>query len=276
MGFVQSLADLCLFTYAERGIKLLLYVDDIAAAAKTTTQLDWFFMTIRKRFNTKDLGGIHKILGIRVTRNRSTRELWLDQEQYIEKILDRMGLSAHAPNFKPKRTPIEGNQNLKDSTIRYENAVKRLGRYLRSTITQKVRYGLTKHTSAKLKVYTDSDWANMKGWKSISGSYIGRDRNCIDLRADNTGAIALAKNPHLHERSKHIDIAYHFIRDLVAKNKLSITYVPTDRMVADGFTKPLETVAKFEAFKDMLGYALIGLYTYPSFLTVIELVSTSY
>ncbi|CAL3966236.1 unnamed protein product [Diplocarpon coronariae] len=193
-------------------------------------------MTIRKRFNTKDLGGIHKILGIRVTRNRSTRELWLDQEQYIEKILDRMGLSAYAPNFKPKRTPIEGNQNLKDPTIRHENAVKRLGRYLRSTIIQKVRYGPTKHTSAKLKVYTDSDWANMKGRKT-----------------DNTGAIALAKNPHLHERSKHIDIAYHFIRDLVAKNKLSITYVLTDRMVADGFTKPLETVAKFEAFKDMLG-----------------------
>ncbi|CAL3961969.1 unnamed protein product [Diplocarpon coronariae] len=180
MGFVQSLADPCLFTHAERGIKLLLYVDDIAAAAKTTTQLDWFFMTIRKRFNTKDLGEFIRS----------------SASQYIEKILDRMGLSAHAPNFKPKRTPIEGkydklepaNENeqrgdLKkyqqdigaimyamDPTIRHENAVKRLGRYLRSTITQKVRYGPTKHTSAKLKVYTDSDWANMKGRKSISGS----------------------------------------------------------------------------------------------------------
>ncbi|CAL3971294.1 unnamed protein product [Diplocarpon coronariae] len=243
MGFVQSLADPCLFTHAERGIKLLLYVDDIAAAAKTTTQLDWFFMTIRKRFNTKDLGEF-----IRSSASASQGTAPLENSGWT----------------KSNIAFVTGqlSQNLKDPTIRHENAVKRLGRYLRSTITQKVRYGPTKHTSAKLKVYTDSDWANMKGRKSISGSYIGRDRNCIDLRADNTGAIALAKNPHLHERSKHIDIAYHFIRDLVAKNKLSITYVPTDRMVADGFTKPLETVAKFEAFKDMLG-ALIT-YSNPS------------
>ena len=350
IGFLQSLADPCLFTHAERGIKMLLYVDDIAAAAKTVDQLDWFFATMKKRFHIKDLGGIEKILGIRVTRNRATRELWLDQEQYIEKILDRMGLPTYTPNFKPKRIPIEGkyeklepavgdeprcdlkkyqqdiggimyamvytrpdisfvtgqlSQNLKDPARRHENAVKRLGRYLRSTITQKIRYGPTKHTSARLKIYTDADWANMKGRKSISGStatlyggpvswgsrkqksvatasteaeyismasnckqglwiaqvlkdmgfakYIGKDKNRVDLRADNTGAIALAKNPHLHERSKHIDICYHFIRDLVETRKLSTTYIPTDKMVADGFTKPLDTVAKFERFKHMLG-----------------------
>ena len=82
--------------------------------------------------------------------------------------------------------------------------------------------------------------------------YIGKDKNCVDLRADNTGAIALAENPHLHERSKHIDICYHFIRDLVEKRKLSVTYIPTDKMLADGFTKPLERI-KFEQFKGMLG-----------------------
>ena len=44
--------------------------------------------------------------------------------------------------------------------------------------------------------------------------YIGSDSSTVEMRADNQGAIALAKNPHLHERSKHIDISYHYIRDL--------------------------------------------------------------
>ena len=44
--------------------------------------------------------------------------------------------------------------------------------------------------------------------------YIGKDPEMVEMRADNQGAIALGKNPHLHERSKHIDISYHHIRDL--------------------------------------------------------------
>ena len=82
--------------------------------------------------------------------------------------------------------------------------------------------------------------------------YIGSDSSTVEMRADNQGAIALAKNPHLHERSKHIDISYHHIRDLEEQRKMRITYVPTSEMIADGFTKPLDRVA-FKRFKDMLG-----------------------
>jgi hypothetical protein len=72
------------------------------------------------------------------------------------------------------------------------------------------------------------------------------------MRGDNQGAIALAKNPHLHERSRHIDISYHYIRDLVQKGRVKIDYIPTAEMIADGFTKPLERTA-FDKFKDQLG-----------------------
>ncbi len=74
----------------------------------------------------------------------------------------------------------------------------------------------------------------------------------MQIRADNQGAIALAKNPYLHERSKHIDISYYHIRDLEEKKRIKITYIPTAEIVADGFTKPLDRVA-FERFKAMLG-----------------------
>jgi hypothetical protein len=44
--------------------------------------------------------------------------------------------------------------------------------------------------------------------------FIGEDANMVEIRADNQGAIALVKNPHLYKRSKYIDISYHYIRDL--------------------------------------------------------------
>lgn len=68
---------------------------------------------------------------------------------------------------------------------------------------------------------------------------------------DNQGAIALAKNPINHQRSKHIDIRYHFVRDEVVKKKLTILYVPSVDNIADIFTKALSKV-KFETFKASL------------------------
>ena len=56
---------------------------------------------------------------------------------------------------------------------------------------------------------------------------------------DNTGAISLAKNLVFHNRSKHIDIQYHFTRRLVRKGRLGLAYLPTKEMLADLLTKPL-------------------------------------
>lgn len=59
------------------------------------------------------------------------------------------------------------------------------------------------------------------------------------LRGDNTGAIALSKNPEFHQRTKHIELRERFITFLVDKGIVSVFYVPTSEMLADGFTKPL-------------------------------------
>ena len=53
------------------------------------------------------------------------------------------------------------------------------------------------------------------------------------VNADNQGSIALAKNPVFHDRSKHIDIQYHYTRDLVKQEKIQLTHVPTKDMLAD-------------------------------------------
>jgi hypothetical protein len=72
------------------------------------------------------------------------------------------------------------------------------------------------------------------------------------MLSDNQGAIALAKNNKFHARSKHIDIRYHFIREALSKNDISLTFVPTDQNLADIFTKPL-ALPKFQYFVSKLG-----------------------
>lgn len=56
IGFVQSLADPCLYNHLGKDIKLLVYVDDIVAASQKLENLSWFYGELSSRFNTKDLG----------------------------------------------------------------------------------------------------------------------------------------------------------------------------------------------------------------------------
>ncbi|WVZ58994.1 hypothetical protein U9M48_009204, partial [Paspalum notatum var. saurae] len=59
------------------------------------------------------------------------------------------------------------------------------------------------------------------------------------LRVDNNSAIELAKNPVLHDRSKHIDIQFHYIRKCVAGWQVILGHVHTAQQLADLLTKPL-------------------------------------
>ena len=68
---------------------------------------------------------------------------------------------------------------------------------------------------------------------------------------DNQGAIELTKNAKIHNRTKHIDIAYHFIRERVPNKEILVTYCPTENMLAHAMTKGLGRV-KFEHFRNML------------------------
>lgn len=64
---------------------------------------------------------------------------------------------------------------------------------------------------------------------------------------DNKSTIALGKNPMFHDRSKHIDTKFHFIRECIEKKEVELTYVSSNEQLADIFTKGL----KFQDFVKM-------------------------
>jgi hypothetical protein len=72
------------------------------------------------------------------------------------------------------------------------------------------------------------------------------------LNVDNTSAMKLIKNPEFHQRSKHIDVKYHFLRDLYNKGEIDVKYVSSDEQLADIFTKALPK-PRFEYLRQKLG-----------------------
>ena len=63
----------------------------------------------------------------------------------------------------------------------------------------------------------------------------------IDLFEDNQGAIAMAENPISEGRTKHIDVQYHFIRELVKHKVVAIKYTESRNQHADILTKAVGT-----------------------------------
>ena len=74
----------------------------------------------------------------------------------------------------------------------------------------------------------------------------------VILYNDNQSAQRLVSNPVYHRRTKHIDVRYHYIRNVLEKRNIQIEYLSTDLMIADILTKPLAFI-KHSRFVNGLG-----------------------
>ncbi|MCO5583992.1 hypothetical protein L7F22_037910 [Adiantum nelumboides] len=72
------------------------------------------------------------------------------------------------------------------------------------------------------------------------------------LHCDSQSAIALAKNPVFHSKSKHIEVRYHVIRDILASKRIELAKVHTDDNPADALTKSLSS-ERFAHCIEMMG-----------------------
>jgi hypothetical protein len=78
------------------------------------------------------------------------------------------------------------------------------------------------------------------------------DTSCIDLFCDNQSVIYLTKDHMFHERINHIDVKYHYVREVIAEGRLKVHKISTHDNPADMMTKHIP-VAKFELYSSLVG-----------------------
>ena len=88
--------------------------------------------------------------------------------------------------------------------------------------------------------------------KGLFNSLSSDELTVDSVFCDNQSAIFLAKDQMFHERTKHIDVRYHFIREVIAKRDFKVRKVSTHDNPADMMTKVLPTT-KFNFFTNLVG-----------------------
>lgn len=78
------------------------------------------------------------------------------------------------------------------------------------------------------------------------------EKSATVIHCDNNSTIQLSKHPVLHGKSKHIEVRFHYLRELVSGEIVKLEYCATENQVADIFTKPLK-LEQFEKLRTMLG-----------------------
>ena len=71
------------------------------------------------------------------------------------------------------------------------------------------------------------------------------------LYSDSTSALSLTDELAPHQRSKHIDTRYHFIRDILQKGEIQVDYVPSEENPADILTKALNADSHYRCIQRM-------------------------
>jgi hypothetical protein len=74
----------------------------------------------------------------------------------------------------------------------------------------------------------------------LLGDLKGTKASTVRLKMDSMSALTLSKNPVFHERSKHIDLRYHFIGECVDNGSIATEFITTKDQLADILTKAFE------------------------------------
>jgi hypothetical protein len=110
LSFIQCAVDQAVFSRRENGQHtiVVVHVDDCTIAARTLSDVNELKTQIRKHVEITDLGELHWLLGIEVTRNRDERTISLSQRTYIDSIVRRFSFDE----LKPVSNPMEPSTRL--------------------------------------------------------------------------------------------------------------------------------------------------------------------
>ena len=75
----------------------------------------------------------------------------------------------------------------------------------------------------------------------------------VTLFVDNQSTFAIAKDPIRNQRTKHIDIKYHFIKSEIKNGSIAMNYVLSEENMEDVFTKPMTKGKSSSLLKNIMG-----------------------
>ncbi|GKC59912.1 retrovirus-related pol polyprotein from transposon TNT 1-94 [Tanacetum coccineum] len=289
-GFSRSSYDSCVY-FKEFApgmyIYLLLYVDDMLIACKSKSEIEYTKGLLRKEFDIKELGPARKILGMEIVRDRGSRTLKVSQSGYVQKILNnyRMdnGKSVSVPlgvHFKVslKDCPPDNayaisivSRYLANPGKNHKEAVKWILKYLKATADVGLAYGRDQGKHVDVDGFVDADYAKdpdkeaeyMALTEAVKESIwlkgllieLGVNLKSVVVNCDNQSAIHLSRNAMFHERTKHINVRYHFIKEIVESKEIEVAKIGTKDNAADTFTKVVPG-PKFKYCMEILGVGI--------------------
>ncbi|KAE8656127.1 hypothetical protein F3Y22_tig00117010pilonHSYRG00118 [Hibiscus syriacus] len=224
-----------------------LYVDDLIFTGSNPSMFNEFKDAMMKEFEMTDMGLMAYYLGIEVKQQNDG--IFISQESYAKEILKKFKMENFSNDYK-----LVGYSD-SDWGGDIDNR--------RSTTGFVFSWEILLHMDVKettiVTLSTEAEYVAATScvchaiWLRNLLKEIGLiQEEPTKVCVDNKSAIALAKNPVFHDRSKHIDIRYHYIRECVARKDVEVEYVKSQDQVADIFTKPL-TSEDFLRLRNLLG-----------------------
>ncbi|CAL2241744.1 unnamed protein product [Prunus armeniaca] len=228
IGFFQSKAYYSMFTqtHGKSFTVILLYVDDMIITGNDDDAIRDLKHFLSTCFQIKDLGPLKYFIGVEIARSKYS--ISFCQRKYTLDILEDAGLLG----AEPEKIPIEANVALmptgsdpfKDPTSR------RLLHYLKGAPGQ----------------------GSLISWKSKKQDLQVEHRQPTTLLCDNKATLHIATNPVFHERTKHIELDCHTVRERIQNGEIQTAHVQTKHQVADIFTKP-QPAPLFQSYLGKLG-----------------------
>ncbi|KAH9783052.1 Integrase catalytic domain-containing protein [Citrus sinensis] len=213
-------------------------------ASKNRDEIERLKKQLASEFEMKDLGDAQRILGMKIRRDKKNESVWLTQKSYLKRVLERFGMddktkpvcTSLAPHFKLSSSSCPKSQEERDYMARvpYASAVGSLigpvswRSILQSTITlstTEVEY------VAATEAVKEAIWL-----KGLLGDLRVIQEN-IAVFCDNQSAIFLAKNQTYHARTKHIDVKYHYVREIIKSGEVLLKKIDTKDNPSDMLTK---------------------------------------
>ncbi|GKA51665.1 ribonuclease H-like domain-containing protein [Tanacetum coccineum] len=275
VGFHSSRCDSSLFIYKHGPdtAYLLLYVDDIVLTASSQPLLQRIIASLHQEFSMTDLGSLNYFLGISVTRDSSG--LFLSQKKYAIEILEK----AHMVSCNPSRTPVDTESKLgvdgdpvSDPTLYRSLEALSISHFYRQSILMAFQQGtlimiavISLSTTYLVELFCcglggcHDSVDRLQGivcflatillsWSETLSATLFSFQEEASICVPTTYSEDF---PVQHQRTKHIEIDIHFVRDLVAAGQVRVLHVPSRYQFADIFTKGLPS-ALFEEFRTSL------------------------